>query len=190
MMSHDDQMIARSVGTSPSEGIFSSVWLFVLAGNLPLGIWAVMMHCLPPGIDNMSQMGIASSPFWMLPLSPYHHQWDIVGSSGHGKWKMTRGNKKCIICGLCLKRLSYRGDGDILMEQDGLNWQLRWELKVLFLNALGWLLGWSMAWCDIGRKGGAAGWTVYSRVGGTTVFTQHPTSQHVKICKYTHTNLH
>ena len=107
-------------------------------------------------------------------------------------WEMKNdtGGTRSVLSVACVWRGRARGDGDILMEQDGLNWQLRWELKVLFLNALGWLLGWSMAWCDIGRKGGAAGWTVYSRVGGTTVFTQHPTSQHVKICKYTHTNLH
>ncbi len=73
MMSHDDQMITRSVGTSPSEGIFWSVWLFVLAGDWQLGDMSRYDALSAPGyIDNMSVLGIASFPPLDLTLSPYH----------------------------------------------------------------------------------------------------------------------
>ena len=96
------------------------------------GIWAVMMHCLPPGIDNMSVLGIAYFPPLESTLSPYH-QWDIVGNSYHGKWKMTRWTRSVLTC-VCREAI-----GDVILEQPGLIWQLRRELKVC--NCTGMIVG-------------------------------------------------
>ena len=173
-----------------------------------------MMHCLPLGIDNMSALPPSDyCPFPHIIISEI-----LLAALAMGNEKWHGGNKKCMIdCGLCLKRLSYwwlcytsniQGiespssknvvDGiDVKnlpnpkMEQDGLNWQLRWELKVLFFNALG-----RDCWdgpCPsvilVGRAGLLAGLFI---AGWAGLEFSHNTQAwlHVKICKYTHTNLH
>ena len=145
-----------------------------------------MMHCLPPGIDNMSILGIASFPFLEptpFPISSVRYCWQLL------PWEMRndKGNIKSISFGLCLKL------GIVIYI--GIEWVelTTWvRIKTSVCKCTGMIVGMvqSLAWCDIGRKGGTHGWAVYSQVGVTTVFTQHPTNQHVKICKYTQTNLH
>ena len=125
MMCHDDQMITRSVGTSPSEGIFPSVWLFVLAGDWQLGDMSRYDALCAPGYWQYVSSGDSFLPSSRVTLSPYHH-WDIVGNSYHGKWKMTRWTRSVLTC-VCREAI---GDCDIILEQPGLIWQLRRELKV------------------------------------------------------------
>ena len=150
-------------------------WLFVLASN-----W---------GLGDMSRYDALSGPrYWQyvrygdsfltldlapFPISSVRYCWQLW------PWEMKndKGNTKFVLVMvkyskfyhelafiITLKGIFSYADIKGFKEQHGLNRQLKWELKLLFVNARADCWDGPLAWCDIGRKGGTqaglfiAGW--------------------------------